>query len=988
MQQWLPRHKLKDRPYVIEKELGQGGFGITYKAEDLSLGIPVVIKTPNSRLQRESNYKKYVENFEREARRLAKLGLNPHSHIVRVSSFFYEDNLPCIVMDFIPGDSLYDLVRTQGKLSEERAIKYIKQIGSALVICHKAGIIHRDAHPGNILIHADSGKAILIDFGISGNIQTSRNTYSGNQAFAPWEQIAYWERRNNKTPQIDIYTLGASLYYLVMGEIPTDCCSRKYNNSELIEPKQLNPNLSDAINRAILRGMEVEPQNRPTSMQKWLQLLPSVPDAKYSERKSIPQTLKMIETSYRSQEASVPRPPKQVKPSHRSEKYRVILLKVLRILSYTPLAIIFFFVSVAIIHTIVGREPEKNPDGQIEKPENLPSQSEPTSTQYSTHSVIPVAFSPDNQIIASGSLDNKIRLHNLENKKIATLRGHSDKIFSVAFSPNGKILASGGADNTVRLWNVETEQEIATLVGHQERIISVAFSPDGKILASGSADNTVRLWNIETEQEIATLTGHLNIVTSVAFSSDGKILASGSADNTVKLYDVATKQENATFIGHSDGINSIAFSSNGRVLASGSNDTIKLWDVKTREEITEKGIPSVPSVGYEAPKFSGAESLIFSPHGTILASIYRGNVEIWNVANGRKLYSFLGHANISEIPSSIAFSSDGNLLAIGNESYVNDDRKFNLHNLETKVGRSLTGHSSIVDSVTFSPDSKLLASGSYDNTIKLWNVETKQEIATLVGHSSSVNSVAFSPDGKLLASGSSDDTVKLWDVETEHEIASLEGHSSSVNSVAFSPDGKLLASNGSSEIKLWNVETKQEIAALENNYYNNISFSPDSTMLASGRGNTIRLWDVETKQVIATLKGHSDTVCSIAFSPDGTLLASVGGGRKDKSIKWWNVETKQVIANFTSSNLNPYCRIAFSPDGKFFANSSDRTIRLWNTKTKQRIDLIDGSNEDSHNGVITSIAFSPDDKTLASGSQDATIILWDVETKTENIDFK
>ena len=275
MQQWQPGYKLNNRPYQIESILGEGGFGITYKAKHLNLDIPVVIKTPNSRLQQDINYHKYVQDFEREGKQLAKLGLNPHPHIVRVSDSFNEDTLPCLVMEFVPGKSLYDLVRIKGKLPEAKAIAYIRQIGSALMVCHQAGIIHRDVHPNNIIIRSDNGKAVLIDFGIAGNAHTSRNTHSGNRAFAPWEQVAYWEEQNSKTPQVDIYTLAASLYYLVTAEVPNEGLARKYNNRELATPQQLNPSLSNQIDRAILKGMEIMPQNRPRSMSEWLRLLPT-----------------------------------------------------------------------------------------------------------------------------------------------------------------------------------------------------------------------------------------------------------------------------------------------------------------------------------------------------------------------------------------------------------------------------------------------------------------------------------------------------------------------------------------------------------------------------------------------------------------------------------------------------------------------------------------------------------------------------------------
>jgi serine/threonine-protein kinase len=258
--QWQPGYKLKKRPYEIEKVLGEGGFGIAYKAKHLNFDIPVVIKTLNSKRQRSPNYLKFVESFKREGKQLAKIGLNRHPHIVRVSDFFDEDDLSCIVMDFIEGKNLEYLTLTEGKLAEATALKYIKQIASALTTCHNAGIIHRDVSPLNIIISNQTGNAILIDFGISMSIETSRHTYSANQRFAPWEQRIAGE--NNKTPQIDIYALAATLYFLVTGQDPIPCLARKYESEKLIEPRQLNSNLSKVVNDAISKGMELLPESR------------------------------------------------------------------------------------------------------------------------------------------------------------------------------------------------------------------------------------------------------------------------------------------------------------------------------------------------------------------------------------------------------------------------------------------------------------------------------------------------------------------------------------------------------------------------------------------------------------------------------------------------------------------------------------------------------------------------------------------------------
>ena len=183
--------------------------------------------------------------------------------------------------------------------------------------------------------------------------------------------------------------------------------------------------------------------------------------------------------------------------------------------------------------------------------------------------------------------------------------------------------------------------------------------------------------------------------------------------------------------------------------------------------------------------------------------------------------------------------------------------------------------------------------GIFDETVKLWDVATRTNIATLEGHTWAVYSVSFSPDGTLLASGSSDRTVKLWDVATRTNIATLAGHRDQVNSVSFSPDGKTLAS-GSDDgtVKLWDVATRQNIAILRHTgNVTSVSFSPDGTTLASTGDSffdrTVKLWDVATGTNIATLE-HPHGVVFVSFSPDGTLLASVGR-IFDETVKLWDM---------------------------------------------------------------------------------------------------
>ncbi|MFM6184135.1 MAG: GUN4 domain-containing protein, partial [Dolichospermum sp.] len=180
------------------------------------------------------------------------------------------DNLPCLVMDFVKGENLYHLVQDKGILSESIAIDYIKQIADALSLCHENGIIHRDAHPGNMILRENTNTVILIDFGLAGNVNSQSINQAANMAFAPWEQML----ETGKAPTIDVYTLAASLFYLVTGDTPTPSLAREKLNNELIEPKRINSRISDRLNQAIVKGLELEPKNRPQSMKEWVGLFP------------------------------------------------------------------------------------------------------------------------------------------------------------------------------------------------------------------------------------------------------------------------------------------------------------------------------------------------------------------------------------------------------------------------------------------------------------------------------------------------------------------------------------------------------------------------------------------------------------------------------------------------------------------------------------------------------------------------------------------
>lgn len=593
--------------YRSLKLIGRGCFGRTFLAVDeYKPSKPrCVIKQFFPQAQGTDNAEKAERLFEQEAIRLEELGTHPQ--IPDLLAHLTQDKRQYLVQEFIDGQNLAEELEADGCFDEDQIIRLLQDLLPVLQFIHENNVIHRDIKPQNIIRRHSDKKLFLVDFGAA-KFATGTALARTGTVIGTAGYVAPEQAYGKATFASDLYSLGVTCIYLFTQIDPFELYS--VSEGTWVWQDYLSNPVSQELGRILDKMLEGATRRRYSTAVDVI--------------KDLNLPLGTSATAIRPSTASSSPPDLSIPPITKS-------LLTPQTQNWTC------------VQTLTGHK------------------------EWFA-GVTSIAFSPDAQLLVSGSEDRTIRIWKLSTgHEIHILTEHSNWINSVAISPDGQFLASCSEDKTIKIWELKTGLELRTLSGYSEKIRTVTFSPDGQMLASGIDDKTIKLLNPNTGEEIRTMSG-TNYFEAVRFSPDGKTLISGDWDSKVTLWNPDTGEVIRKLIGHSHTIRAVSFSPDGQFFASGSCD-------KT--------------------------------------------IRVWRLATGELVHLLKGHSGWFASVNSVAFSPDGQTLASGS-----DDETIKLWNLDTgQEITTLTGHTRGVSSVAFSPDGQTLASGSWDKTVKIWRCE-------------------------------------------------------------------------------------------------------------------------------------------------------------------------------------------------------------------------------------------------------------------------
>jgi WD40 repeat protein/serine/threonine protein kinase len=969
--------------YRILREVGRGGMGIVYEAEQISLGRHVALKVLPAAALLEP---KHLLRFEREAKAAARLH---HTNIVPVYGVGEDGGLHYYVMQFIPGLALDEVLTELRRLrqggaalpangrtadasaaaqalltgtftngSQPRSAGEGKpepsaassvhlpgqaegssltdtgraywhgvarigiQVADALAYAGSQGILHRDIKPANLLLDGQ-GTVWGTDFGLAKATADTDNLTHVGDVVGTLRYMAPERFQGPGDARSDIYALGLTLYELLTLRPAFPESDRHRLVEQVMHAEPTRPR---RLNADVPRDLETVV----------LKAIDRDPARRYPTATALADDLRRFLED---------RPIRARRVSTRERLWRWCRRNPL-VASLMAALVLVFLLGYAGV-TWKWREAERQKEIALAAERSEAAQR---------------AVAVEEAGNATREANRSRRLLYASDMSLAQQAwepgdtGRARDLLERQWPEAGQEDLRGFEWRY--LWGLCRDGSRHTLRGHTGEVKAVAFSGDGRTLATCGDDGSVRLWNLASRRYVKLLAWRAQ---SVKFAPDGKTLAIiEGLSRAVRLWDPTERRERVTFPLGTD-VNAVDFSPDGKLLATAYDDnTVRLWDIATRREVAVLR-------GHRR----GVGHVAFSPDGKTLASSGDDfTVRLWDVAGRRSLATCEGHTSAIY---SVAFSPDGKTVASASL-----DSTVRLWDAATGRGRkTLRGQRMLIYAVAFSPDGKALATGAGGGTIRVWDTATNEVAAFLRGHTADVTALAYAPDGQSLVSGGRDGTVKVWDVAARRDPSVLAGNRTVFNSLAFSPDSKILAVGDLRDetVKLWDVASRRQFDTFkcEKGPLWSVAFSPSGQTVASRSGDgTVQLWDVATRRRAAEFPvGFPGPPSWLAFSPHGTFLA-VGVQGAETVVVWDRVNRRPF------KELGPGSMVQFSPDGTLLAAASGDTVRLWDVASFQKV-----AEFPSPKAQITSLAFAPDGRTLAAGDKDGTLRLWDVLQKRQ-----